>query len=244
MIHRSLIIDDEPDARDRLKRLLSHHADNVAIIGEAVDGPTGVQAILEHSPDLIFLDIQMPGLTGLDLLDSLPTNRWPLVVFTTAFDEFAIRAFELHALDYLLKPITAKRLQTCIERLANTDRTASRQQLERARSERRLERLMGRSGGRTVIINVDDVLVFESEDKLVFARTAGARSNLSITMKELEERLDPERFCRVHRQAIVQLSHARELHALAGGHYVLRLSDGSQVEIGRKYSSDFRGRFG
>jgi two-component system LytT family response regulator len=119
-----------------------------------------------------------------------------------------------------------------------------RDRLEDARrDQRKLERLMARSGAKLVVVNVDDVIVFESEDKLVFARTPHGRFVLNVTMKELEERL-PDIFCRVHKQAIVQLSHAREIHSLAGGHFLLKLSDGSDVQIGRTYAAQFRARFG
>src|SRR3989442_15328867 len=102
---------------------------------------------------------------------------------------------------------------------------------------------MARSGAKLIVVNVKDVIAFESEDKLVFARTSQARFVLNITMKELEERLDPELFCRVHKQAIVQLAHAREVHSLAGGHYLLKLVDGSEGQIGRNYPKEFRARF-
>ena len=124
-------------------------------------------------------------------------------------------------------------------------RGAQRHRLEDARrDDRTLERLMARSGSKLVVVNVKDAIVFESENKLVFARTPQGRFALSITMKELAERLDANLFCRVHKQAIVQLSHAREVHSLAGGHYLLKLSDGSCAQIGRNYAGDFRARFG
>jgi len=122
---------------------------------------------------------------------------------------------------------------------------SQRARLDEARRENRpLERLMARSGSKLVVVNVDDVIAFQSDDKLVFARTPQGRFVLNVTMKELEERLNSESFCRVHKQAIVQMSHAREVHSLAGGHYLLKLSDGSDVQIGRNYVKDFRARFG
>jgi two-component system, LytTR family, response regulator len=242
---RALIIDDEREARRRLARLLAEHSSEIEIVGEASDGPSAVEAVQALEPDLVFLDIEMPGLDGFGVLDALPQEEWPVVVFVTAYGHYAIRAFEVHALDYLLKPVTPKRLMECVARLSDIRPAVQRVRLDQARRDNRpLERLMVRSGTKLVVVNVKDVIAFESEDRLVFARTSRGRSVLNITMKELEERLDPEMFCRVHKQAIVQLSHAREVHSLAGGHYLLRLADGSEVQIGRNYSREFRARFG
>jgi two-component system LytT family response regulator len=242
---RALVVDDEREARRRFARLLGEHSDEVEIAGEAADGPSAVEAIQTLRPDVVFLDIEMPGLDGFAVLDSLPQDQWPIVIFTTAYGHYAIRAFEVHAIDYLLKPITQQRLRDCINRLREIHPVSQRARLDEARKDSRpIERLMARSGSKLVIVNVKDVVAFESEDKLVFARTSQARYVLNITMKELEERLDPDVFCRVHKQAIVQLSHAREVHTLAGGHYLLKLADGSDVQIGRNYARDFRARFG
>jgi two-component system LytT family response regulator len=245
MTRRALIVDDESEARGRLVRLLAAHSGRVGIVGEAADGPAAVDAIQKLNPDIVFLDIEMPGLDGFGVLDSLPQEEWPIVIFTTAYNQYAIRAFEVHALDYLLKPVTQKRLAECVSRLDSIRPGAHRDHLEGARrDDRTLERLMARAGSKLLVVNVKDVIAFESQDKLVFARTLQGKSVLNITMKELEERLDANVFCRVHKQAIVQLSYARELHSIAGGHYLLKLTDGSEVEIGRSYAREFRARFG
>lgn len=245
MKRRALIVDDEREARRRLDRLLAAHSDQIEVAGEAVDGTSAVQAIEKLEPDLVFLDIEMPGLDGFGVLDSLPRDEWPIIVFTTAYGHYAIRAFEVHALDYLLKPISQKRLTECLARLDDIKPAVQRNRLDEARRDGRpLERLMARSGSKLVVVNVKDVVAFESEDKLVFARTPQSRLVLNVTMKELEERLDAEVFCRVHKQAIIQLSYAREVHALAGGHYLVKLSDGSEAQIGRNYAREFRSRFG
>ena len=245
MKRRALIVDDEREARRRLNRLLEAFADRIEIVGDAVDGPSAVEQIQKLEPDVVFLDIEMPGLDGFGVLDSLPQADWPIVVFVTAFGHYATRAFDVHALDYLMKPVTAARLLQCLDRLDSTSLSSQRKKLDNVRRDgRKLERLLARSGQKQVVVNVADVIVVESEDRLVFARTATAKLVLNITMKELEERLDPAVFCRVHKQAIVQLAHARELHSLAGGHYLLKLSDGSGVQIGRNYARDFRARFG
>src|SRR5262249_42860740 len=152
-------------------------------------------------PDVVFLDVEMPGLDGFSVLDSLPREEWPIVIFTTAYGHYAIRAFEVHALDYLLKPITPDRLAECLSRLGTTRAVVQRTRLDEARRDQRpLERFMARTGTRLIVVHVDDVIAFESEDKLVFARTSAGKFVLNITMKELEGRLDPETFCRVHKQ--------------------------------------------
>ena len=245
MKRRALIVDDEREARHRLARLLAAHSDEIGVAGEANDGPSAVGMIEKARPDIVFLDVEMPGLDGFGVLDSLPREQWPVVIFVTAYGHYATRAFDVHALDYLLKPVTAKRLADCVARLREMRPAAQRARLEEARRDNRpLERLMARSATKLLVVNVDDVIAFQSDDKLVFARTPQGRFVLNITMKELEERLNAQSFCRIHKQAIVQISHAREVHSLAGGHYLLKLSDGSDVQIGRNYAKDFRARFG
>ena len=245
MKRRALIVDDEREARRRLHRLLGAFEDRIEVVGEAEDGPSAVEQIQKLEPDVVFLDIEMPGLDGFGVLDSLSEDEWPSVIFTTAYGHYATRAFDVHALDYLLKPISQKRLGECLDRLDESGAASHRRQLDEVRRDgRKLERLLARSGQKMVVINVMDVIAFESEDRLVFARTAAGRFVLNITMKELEDRLDPAVFCRVHKQAIIQLSYAREIHSLAGGYYLLRLTDGSDVQIGRNYAREFRSRFG
>jgi two-component system LytT family response regulator len=244
MRRSAIIVDDEPQALHKLHRLLGEHQDHIQIIGEAADGVTAIQAIERFSPDVVFLDIEMPVVTGFDVLDSIPRDQWPTVVFTTAFEHYAIRAFEVHAVDYLLKPINRDRLAECVARLDGTPPRAQLAQLDEARRQRKLERILVRRAAKLVVISVDDVAVFESENKLVFVRTAEGRFLLNMSMKEIEERVDPELFCRVHKQAIVRLSLVREIHALAGGQYVAKLSDGFEVLVGRNYAHEFRSRFG
>ena len=176
MKRRTIIVDDEPEARARLRRLLAEHANQIEIVGEAADGIAAVSAIESVTPDLAFLDIEMPGLNGFQLLDSLPRESWPIIVFTTAYDQYAIRAFEVHALDYLLKPVTKERLGECLSRLDRLSAELSRNRLDLARREQRpLERLLARSGAKQVIVHVQDVIAFEANDKLVFARTPAGR---------------------------------------------------------------------
>ena len=240
----AFLVDDEPQARQKLERLLREHDDQIQIVGEAGDGLAAVEAIERLSPDVVFLDIQMPGLSGFGVLDSMPSDRWPMIVFTTAFEHYAIRAFEVHAIDYLVKPIGRERLAECISRMDGIQLPAQRTQLEQARRQSRLERILVRRGQKLVVVNVQDVAAFESEDRLVFVRTAEGRSVLNMSMKEIEERVDRELFCRVHKQTIVRISLVREIHAMPGGQYVARLADGYEVQVGRNYAHEFRSRFG
>jgi two-component system, LytTR family, response regulator len=243
-MRRAIIVDDEPQALQKLHRLLGEHEDHIQIIGEAADGVAAVDAIERLSPDVVFLDIEMPGLSGFGVLDAIPQAQWPAVVFTTAFEQYAIRAFEVHAVDYLLKPINRERLAECVARLDATPPQALQAQLDEARRQRKLERILVRRASKLVVIPVDDVAVFESENKLVFVRTAEGRFLLNMSMKEIEERVDGDLFCRVHKQAIVRLSLVREIHALAGGQYMAKLCDGYEVQVGRNYAHEFRSRFG
>src|SRR5262245_25023264 len=244
MKRTAIIVDDEPQALHKLHRLLSEHEDQIQILGEAGDGLAAVEAIEHFSPDIVFLDIEMPGLSGFGVLDSIPQAQWPAVVFTTAFEHYAIRAFEFHALDYLLKPINRERLAECVARLDGTPPQAQRAQLDEARRYRKLERILVPRASKLVVIAVEDVAVFESENKLVVVRTAEGRVLLNMSMKEIEERVDPALFCRVHKQAIVRLSLVREIHALPGGQYLAKLCDGYEVQVGRNYAHEFRSRFG
>src|SRR5215510_12252718 len=197
MRRSAVIVDDEPQALQKLHRLLGAHEDQIQIVGQAADGLAAVQAIERFSPDVVFLDIEMPGLNGFGVLDSIPQDRWPTIVFTTAFEHYAIRAFEVHAVDYLLKPINRERLAECVARLDATPQQAQRAQLDEARRQRRLERILVRRASKLVVIPVADVAVFESEDKLVYVRTAEGRFVLNMSMKEIEERVDRDLFCRV-----------------------------------------------
>jgi two-component system LytT family response regulator len=244
MRRSAIIVDDEPQALQKLHRLLGEHADHIQVVGEAADGLAAVEAIERFSPDVAFLDIEMPGLNGFGVLDSIPQEQWPTVVFTTAFEHYALRAFEVRAVDYLLKPINRERLAECIARLDGAPPQAQRGQLDEARRQRKLERILVRRGSKLVVIPVGEVGVFESENKLVFVRTAEGRFLVNMSMKEIEERVDTEVFCRVHKQAIVRLSLVREIHAVPGGQYLAKLFDGYEVQVGRNYAHEFRSRFG
>jgi two-component system LytT family response regulator len=251
---RVLIVDDEPLARARTRRLLGE-VGGVAIVGEAGSVPEARTAVAALKPDLLLLDIQMHDSDGFALIESLPEPR-PLVVFVTAFDHYAVRAFEANAVDYLLKPFRAERLQAALERarkdLAQPAEISARlaQMLADLGSPRggatRLDRFTVRSGARQLILRAEQILWFGAEDKLVFAATAEGRHYVNFTLDQLEQRLDASRFQRVHRSAIVNLDHAKSLHPGFAGAYRLRLDDAERTEVpvSRARARDLRGRLG
>ncbi len=255
---RVLIVDDEPLARARTRRLLGE-VGGAEIVGEAGSVPEGRAAVAALRPDVLLLDIQMHDEDGFALLESLPEPR-PLVVFVTAFDHYAVRAFEANAVDYLLKPFRAERLAAALERarkdLAQPAELAARlaqmlAEVEHLRAggpagAARLDRFTVRSGARQLILRADEILWFGAEDKLVFAATTNDRHYVNFTLDQLEERLDPARFQRVHRGAIVNLDHAKSLHAAFAGTYRLRLDDAARTEVpvSRARAKDLRGRLG
>lgn len=234
---RVLIVDDEPLARARTRRMLEG-LDDVTVAGEAGSAGEARAAIASAQPDLLLLDIQMPGEDGFALLASLEPR--PAVVFVTAFDHYAVRAFEENAIDYLLKPYRRERL---VESLDRARRDLERPEdlsrrlaqllggLDRAAGSEHLERFTVRVGQRQLILKSDEVLWFGAEDKLVFAATAADRHYVNFTLDQLERRLDPKRFTRVHRAAIVNLDHAAALRPGFAGTYRLQLKDAARTEV-------------
>ena len=233
---RVLIVDDEPLARARARRLLEE-LDGVTVVGEASSAAAARKLLAETSPDLMLLDIQMPGEDGFALLASL--ERRPAVIFVTAFDQYAVRAFEENAADYLLKPYRRERLAEALERarrdLSNPEDLSQRlaQLLGALQSPAtpHLERLTVRLGNRQLILRAEEVLWFGAEDKLVFAATEKDRHYVNFTLDQLEQRLDPRRFARVHRSAIANLDWATALRPGFAGTYRLQLRDAARTEV-------------
>jgi len=235
---RVLIVDDEPLARARARRLLADRSD-VAVVGEAGSAAEARRQCERTQPDLLLLDIQMPGEDGFALLASLDPR--PAVVFVTAYDHYAVRAFEENAVDYLLKPFRRERLAEALERvrqeLSRPEELSARlaellSGLERARTgSPHLERFTVRVGQRQLILRAEEVLWFGAEDKLVFAATATDRHYVNFTLDQLEKRLDPGRFARVHRSAIANLDHAAALRPGFAGTWRLQLKDPARTEV-------------
>ena len=235
---RALLVDDEALARDRLRRLLAE-APDVDIVGEAADGSEAMERIAELAPTVVFLDIQMPGCTGLEVAAALPDPR-PHVVFCTAYDQFAIDAFELHAVDYLLKPINRARLAQALDRVRGGAASASFNAAVQAAAP--LKRFLGRKGNRFRAVVAADVLAFVSENGLTKMLAAGDHYWLSPTLNDLEARLDASQFCRVSRAAIVNLDAVHEVAPASGGHGEVTLRDGTRLEVSRRRFRDLTDR--
>jgi DNA-binding LytR/AlgR family response regulator len=236
---RALIVDDERLARARLRRMIED-LPGIEVAGEAASADEARALLATERPDLLLLDVQMPGEDGFTLLRSLDPR--PAVVFVTAFDHYAVRAFEENAVDYLLKPFRPERLEQAIERarreLERPEEFSRRLadllgQLDRARSSSSefLERFTVRVGQRQLILRAEEVLWFGAEDKLVFAAAGNGRHYVNFTLDQLERRLDPRRFARVHRGAIVNLDYAAALRPGFAGTYRLQLKDDARTEV-------------
>jgi two-component system, LytTR family, response regulator len=236
---RALIVDDEAPARDRL-RLLLGEAGDVEIVGEAEDGERAAEQIAALAPTVVFLDIQMPGCSGLELAASLAASG-PLVVFCTAFDSYAVDAFELNAVDYLLKPVTRARLSKALDRLRRGD-VAPDAVTRAIRATQRATRFLARKGATYRVVHAREVLCFLSEGGLTKLQTADGHYWLPPTLNELEERLDSRQFFRVSRAAIVNLDAVREVVPTTGGQGEAALRDGTRLEISRRRFKDLTDR--
>jgi two-component system, LytTR family, response regulator len=238
---RVLIADDEPIARTGLRDMLAAF-DWVTVVGEAANGPAAVDAIDALKPELVFLDIQMPGLLGTDVLRR--TTHQPFVVFTTAYAQHAVTAFELGALDYLLKPFGPERLGGALERArAAFGEPAALSALDRLRealSQGPMSRLFVRSGGAIVPVAVADVAWFEARGDYVAAWVGRSRHLLHLSLNTLESRLDPGRFARIHRTHIVNLDQVKAFRREGKGRMVAELKDGTQLPVSRTRAQELR----
>jgi two-component system LytT family response regulator len=239
-----LIADDEAPARERLKGFLSQN-ESVELVGEAEDGIRAVELIEENRPDLVLLDIQMPRLDGFGVIKMLENP--PLVIFITAYDEYAIQAFEVNAIDYLLKPFTQVRLERAIEKAAQelsrkTDYNTRLEGLFKTLSDqkRHLERIAVRSQGKILVVDVDKIDTFAAESGQVSVVIGEKRYLSNYTLNELQERLNPETFFRAHRSAIVNLTKVREIIPWFAGSYKIKLTSGAEVDLSRIQATELR----
>jgi two-component system, LytTR family, response regulator len=245
---RTLIIDDVPLARDRLKRCLAPDPD-IEIVGECDNGEKAVADIRSLAPDLIFLDVQMPALDGFGVLEALKKERMPAVIFVTAYNEYAIQAFEVNALDYLLKPVDCERLNKAVERaktrLAQLSRddhfdTRVRAMLEDIKTGSKfIKRLTIKLTGRTILLPIDEIDWIETHGNYMKVY-AGSESHLiRATMQSLETKLNPEKFVRVHRSVIVNVEKIKEIYPRSNGDQDLVLQNGRQLMLSRNYRDKF-----
>lgn len=238
---RALIVDDESPARDRLRRLLAEAAD-VEVVGDADDGPAAMEQIAALAPDVVFLDIQMPGCSGLEVAASI-ASPGPHVVFCTAFDQYAIDAFELNAVDYLLKPVSRARLDKALDRVRRG--AAETDAVSRAlRASAPATRFLARKGAAFRVVPAADVICFISENGLTKLQAVDQHYWMPPTLNDLEARLDAERFFRVSRAAIVNLDAVREVAPTIGGQGEVTLRDGTRLEVSRRRFRDLTERLG
>lgn len=250
---KTILIDDEQLALSRLRRLLEKHTDTFTIVSEAKNGAEGLVEIDKHRPDVIFLDIEMPLLNGFEMLSKL--SKMPLVVFSTAYDQYAIRAFEENSVDYLLKPVENERLLKTIEKIKNISEAAGRHSggfnpysenllrlLEEMKPKREIFSLSVKSGDRILLIPMTEITHFEAEEKYVFLNTLdGQKYLLNYTLTSLEEKL-PNHYLRVSRAGIVNSHHIKEIQKHFNGKYVIVMRDrkASQVTSGSTYGDAIR----
>jgi two-component system, LytTR family, response regulator len=252
---RVLIVDDEPIARRGIRHQLRGEAD-VEVIGEYGDGAEAIDAITTLAPDLVFLDIQMPEVGGFDVIEAIGIARMPAVIFVTAYDEHALRAFDVHAVDYVLKPIDRHRFRTAVERARRRLADAPGQQLEERELslDRRIAAALGALGrpahdyarrlaikgdGRVILVDVDEVDRLEAAGNYVEVHSGARHHLVRETMASLEARLDPARFVRVSRSSIVNADRVRELQPMFNGDFVVVLRDGTKVTGSRRYRAAF-----
>jgi two-component system LytT family response regulator len=244
----TLIVDDEPLAREGLRMLLGQDPE-VTAIHEAKDGREAVAAILQRRPDLVFLDVQMPEMDGFQVVQEVGAENMPAVVFVTAHDRYAIQAFEINAIDYLLKPVTEERFAQTLERakarLNPAEPESSSRQilslLETIASPRRyLKRLAVRSAGKTVFVDVEEIDWIEAAENYVQLHAGRTSHLLHVAMTTIEKSLDPEIFLRIHRSLIVNVKKIRELEPAMHGEYVVTLQNGVRLQSGRMYNEKLK----
>jgi two-component system LytT family response regulator len=240
---RTLIVDDEPLARERIRTLLADEPD-LEIIGECANGAEALAAIQNQKPDLLFLDVQMPEMDGFEVLEKISADKIAAVIFVTAYDQYALRAFEVRALDYLLKPFDRERFDKALQRARTQIQQAASGDLnqrllallEDLRAEKKwLARLVIKSGGRVFFLKVDEIDWIEAAGNYARLHVARESHLLRETIKNLETQLDPNKFLRINRSTIVRIDRIKELQPWFHGEHVIILQDGTQLTSSRGY---------
>jgi len=245
---KTLIVDDEPVARRVLREELEQ-IDDIALIGEAEDGISALAAIRALSPDLIFLDLQMPGMGGFDVIRKLqPGARIPLIVIVTAWDQYAIQAFEAGAIDYLLKPIGQERLAQAVDRalkLRGRPGEVARQlanvtEIAETRAGHTVRRIVARSGEEYLLLNADEVFAFEADGDLVWIITAKKRYLATQSLKVIQDKLRNSNFLRIHRNALVNIDHVRKMSSLSSQRWLLTLANNQEFIVSKRQAHTVR----
>jgi two-component system, LytTR family, response regulator len=240
MTIRAVVVDDEPVARRRLRKLLQREG-NIEVVGDCEDGASAIEAIARLRPDVVFLDVQMPGLDGFDVVEALEPGDLPAIVFVTAYDQYAVRAFEIHAVDYLLKPFEPERLQKTLERLATlADKGDAAKRIHAAvdsvRAQHPLRRVLVKAAGRVYAVRTEEVESIHAAGHYLELHTAASTHLIRESIASLETRLDPARFARIHRSTIVNLDSVRELRPAFHGEFVVILHNGRRLRCSRTYA--------
>jgi two-component system LytT family response regulator len=252
MTIRAVIVDDEPLARRRIRGLLVEAGD-VDVVAECANGREAIQAIEASPPDLLFLDIQMPEVDGFDVLRAIGVDHVPVVIFVTAYDQFALRAFEAHALDYLLKPFDDERFEAALQRARERIRQQQggdldhrlRALLQEVRGDRGyLRRLAVPTGPRSVFVRTEEIDWIEAERNYVRLHVGGRTHLLRENLSRIESALDPAAFCRIHRSTIVNVDRIQAVESLFGGEYLVVLHDGTRLTSGRSYRRNLHALMG
>jgi DNA-binding LytR/AlgR family response regulator len=244
---RTVIADDEPVARKVLREELALFPD-ILVVGEAADGKEALERIGEDQPDLVFLDLQMPLMSGFDVVRGLGGARLPVIIIVTAYDQHAIEAFEAGAIDYLLKPVNAARLQKAVERAKGlllhpvdaANHLARIAAVPVPANTPRSRKIVGRSGAEYVLLDEEEVLAFQAERELVWIITAKQRLLATQSLRAIEDRLDEPHFQRVHRNAIVNVNHIRKMSALSSQRWLLTLSNSLQLVVSKRQAHHIR----
>jgi len=249
---RTLIVDDEPLARERIRALLSRESD-IDVIGECREGREAVEVIRRDKPALLFLDVQIPELDGFEVVKSLGNGELPVTVFVTAYDQYALQAFEVHAVDYLLKPFDEERFKKALDRARKAiqarDGSGFSERLLALLQDLKaphgfLERFVVKNAGRLFFLRADEIDWIESSGNYACLHVGHESHLLRETMSGLEARLDPARFVRIHRTAIVRIDQIKELHPLFHGEYEVVLREGTRLTLSRGYRDRLPGLLG
>ena len=249
---RTLIVDDEPLARERLRMLLSTEP-WLEIIGEASNGSSTVDAIRKQKPDLVFLDVEMPNVSGFDVIEAIGAERMPFVIFVTAYDKYAIRAFDVHAVDYLLKPFDRDRFYQALAKARQQIERLTGGELERRLLElmkdlkptaQKLDRFVVKSGGRVFFVRTEEIDWIEAAGNYVKLHVGPEAHLFRETMNALEAKLNPDTFYRIHRSHIVNIERVRELQPWFNGEYVVFLKDGTRLTLSRGYREKLQEKIG